>query len=82
MGSYDIFNLIVAFDVLMNLFFHLIHLRRFCNQTDVLRRINHRFNHFESKLSRVDFWARSLYESSGSCSSGAVKGEAVESITL
>lgn len=85
MDPYGILNLMIAFDVLMNFFFHLIHLQKFCGQTNVLCRINHRFNHFESKLSRVDYWARSIYESSDRCKSSlaldASKKETIDSST-
>ena len=67
MTIYEVWGVVLQFmivgDLVINLFFHVIQLRKYCCQQDALLNLSYRFNGVESKLNNVDHRTRRMDES-------------------
>lgn len=61
MWSYILESIIIG-DLLINFFFHIIQLRRYCCQQDALRNLGDRFGSVEHKLNNVERSTKRLHE--------------------
>jgi hypothetical protein len=59
----DIVQGIVISDLLINFFFHILQLRKYCCQQDALLLLDRRFGSFESKLGGVELQSRLFNQS-------------------